>query len=43
MFPRNFARLGLAAMLLFLLIADTASYAQSKSAATPIIVYQDPG
>jgi hypothetical protein len=43
MFFRNFVRLGFATMFLFLLMSGAASYAQSKSAATPITVYQDPG
>ena len=42
MISRNFVRLGFAGCLLVLLSA-AASYAQSKSAATPAIVYQDPG
>jgi hypothetical protein len=43
MFFRNFVRLGFATMFLFLLMNVAASYAQSKSAAIPITVYQDPG
>jgi hypothetical protein len=40
---RNSFRLGYASIFLFLLISGAASYAQSKSAATSITVYQDPG
>jgi hypothetical protein len=43
MFFRKFARLGFAGLLFLVLMSDAASYAQSKSAATPVIVYQDPG
>jgi hypothetical protein len=40
---RNSFRLLYAGIFLFLLISGTASYAQAKSAATSITVYQDPG
>ena len=43
MFPRNFVRLCFAGMLILLLMSDAVSYAQSKSAAATITVYQDPG
>ena len=43
MFLRNLARLCFAGLLLPLLMSSTWSYAQSKSAATPVTVYQDPG
>jgi hypothetical protein len=40
---RNFVRLCFSTMFLFLLMNGAASYAQSKSPATSITVYQDPG
>jgi hypothetical protein len=40
---RNSFRLRYAGILLFLLMSVAASYAQSKSAAPSITVYQDPG
>ena len=43
MYLRNSLRLRDAGILLFLLMSGAASYAQPKSAATSITVYQDPG
>jgi hypothetical protein len=40
---RNFVRLRYGSIFLFLLMSGAASYAQPKSAATSITVYQDPG
>jgi hypothetical protein len=40
---RNSFRLRYAGILLFLLMSGAASYAQPKSAAPSITVYQDPG
>ena len=40
---RNISRLRYVSMLLFLFMSGPASYAQTKSAATSITVYQDPG
>ena len=40
---RNSVRLRYGSILLFLLMSGAASYAQPKSAATSITVYQDPG
>jgi hypothetical protein len=40
---RNSFHLRYASIFLFLLMSGTGSYAQPKSAATSITVYQDPG
>jgi hypothetical protein len=43
MAPRNSVGLRCGTIVLFLLMSVAASYAQPKSAATSITVYQDPG
>ena len=40
---QNSFRLRYASIFLFVLMSGAASYAQPKSAATSIMVYQDPG